>query len=112
MRYLKTTEAAALLNVGPSTLRAWEHRFGFPKPRRLPGKHRAYSHDEVVALQAALVEGLSISSAVSRARRALAADTDSLVGALLAHERADRAVETTLALRSVDSSVEDVMCRD
>src|SRR6202008_5140140 len=75
MRYLKTTEAAALLNVGPSTLRAWEHRFGFPKPRRSPGKHRAYSHGEVVALQAALVEGLSISSAVARARQPLAADT-------------------------------------
>ena len=30
MRYLKTSEAAALLNVSPNTLRAWERRFGFP----------------------------------------------------------------------------------
>ncbi len=111
MRYLKTTEAAALLNVGPSTLRAWERRFGFPKPQRSPGGHRAYRHGEVAALRAALGEGHSPSAAVARARAALVADTGSLVGALLAfdHERADRAAETTLALRSVERSVEEVL---
>src|ERR1700751_5627977 len=104
MRYLKTTEAAALLSIGPNTLRAWERRFGFPQPRRSPGGHRAYPHGEVEALRAALEEGLSIASAVARARAALAANTDSLVAALLAYdqERADRAIETTLALRSVE----------
>src|SRR6185312_16564332 len=44
MRYLKTTEAAALLGVGPSTLRAWERRFDFPKPQRSLGGHRYYTH--------------------------------------------------------------------
>src|ERR1700761_1953057 len=111
MRYLKTTEAAALLDVGPSTLRGWERRFGFPNPQRSPGGHRAYPYAEVAALRAALEEGHSLSAAVSRARAALVADTDSLVGALLAydHERADRAIETTLALRSVERSVEEVL---
>lgn len=111
MRYLKTTEAATLLNVSPSTLRGWERRFGFPQPQRSPGGNRSYTHGEVTALRAALEGGVSISSAVSRARAALAADTDSLVGALLAydHERADRATETTLALRSVERSVEEVL---
>jgi hypothetical protein len=77
MRFLKTTEAAALLSIGANTLRAWERRFGFPQPQRSP----------------------------------LVANTDSLVAALLAydHERADRAIETTLALRSVERSVEEVM---
>jgi MerR family transcriptional regulator, light-induced transcriptional regulator len=111
MRYLKTTEAATLLNVSPSTLRAWERRFGFPQPRRSPGGTRSYTHGEVVALRAALEGGVSISSAVSRARAAVAADTDSLVRALLGYdrERADRAIETTLALRSVERSVEEVL---
>ena len=40
------------------------------------------SHGEVAALRDALQEGLSISSAVSRAREALRRDTNSLVGAL------------------------------
>jgi DNA-binding transcriptional MerR regulator len=111
MRQLKTTEAAALLEVASNTLRAWERRFGFPEPERSPGGHRFYSHGEVAALRAALREGLSISSAISHARAALAADTESLVAALLGydHERADRALETTLALRSVERSVEEVL---
>ena len=77
MRYLKTSEAAALLNVSPNTLRAWERRFGFPKPQRSPGKHRLFTHGEVAALRDALQEGLSISSAISRAREGLAAEIDS-----------------------------------
>jgi DNA-binding transcriptional MerR regulator len=111
MRQLKTTEAAALLDVASNTLRAWERRFGFPEPQRSPGGHRFYSHGEVAALRAALREGRSISSAIAHARAALVADTESLVAALLGydHERADRALETTLALRSVERSVEEVL---
>jgi DNA-binding transcriptional MerR regulator len=111
MRHLKTSEAAALLNVSPNTLRAWERRFGFPKPQRSPGKHRLFTHGEVAALRDALQEGLSISSAVSRAREGLAADTHSLMGALVSFEpeRADAAIEAALALRSVERSVEEVL---
>ncbi len=111
MRYLKTSEAAALLNVSPNTLRAWERRFGFPKPQRSPGKHRLFTHGEVAALRDALQEGLSISSAVSRAREGLSGDTNSLVGALVSYEaeRADAAIEATLALRTVERSVEEVL---
>ena len=111
MRYLKTSEAAALLNVSPNTLRAWERRFGFPKPQRSPGKHRLFTHGEIAALRDALQEGLSISSAVSRAREGLAADANSLVGALVSYERerADSAIEAALALRSVERSVEEVL---
>lgn len=111
MRYLKTSEAAALLNVSPNTLRAWERRFGFPKPQRSPGKHRLFTHGEIAALRDALQEGLSISSAVSRAREGLAADANSLVGALVSYERerADTAIEAALALRSVERSVEEVV---
>jgi DNA-binding transcriptional MerR regulator len=111
MRFLKTSEAAALLNVSPNTLRAWERRFGFPKPQRSPGRHRLFTHGEVAALRDALQEGLSISSAVSRAREGLTADTNSLVGALVSYEseRADAAIESALALRSVERSVEEVL---
>ena len=111
MRYLKTSEAATLLNVSPNTLRAWERRFGFPKPQRSPGMHRLFTHGEVAALRDALQEGLSISSAVSRAREGLSADSNSLVGALVSYERqrADGALEAALALRSVERSVQEVL---
>jgi len=113
MRTLKTSEAALMLNVSPNTLRAWERRFGYPKPQRSAGRHRLYTHGEVSALRDALQQGLSISSAVSRAREALSTDTHSLVGALSAFEldRADAAMESALALRSVERSVEEVLLR-
>jgi DNA-binding transcriptional MerR regulator len=111
MRYLKTSEAAQVLNVSPNTLRAWERRFGFPKPQRSPGKHRLFTHGEIAALRDALQEGLSISSAVSRAREGLATDANSLIGALVSYEgeRADAAIESALALRSVERSVDEVV---
>src|SRR3954447_755680 len=111
VRFLKTSEAAAVLNVSPNTLRAWERRFGYPKPQRSPGKHRLYTHGEIAALKDALQEGLSISSAVSRAREGLSADADTLVGALSSfdRERADTAMEAALALRSLEQSVEEVL---
>src|SRR5919107_2254125 len=111
LRTLKTSEAAAVLNVSPNTLRAWERRFGYPKPQRSPGKHRLYTHGEIAALRDALQEGLSISSAISRARESVAADTHVLVGALAAFEldRADAAMEGALALRSVERSVDEVL---
>jgi MerR family transcriptional regulator, light-induced transcriptional regulator len=111
MRQLKTSEAAALLNVSPNTLRAWERRFGFPRPQRSRGRHRLYTHDELASLRDALQEGLSISSAVSRAREGMAADVNSLVGALVSfdRERADVAIEATLALRSAERSIAQVL---
>src|SRR5205807_2511664 len=104
MRYLKTSEAAALLKVSPNTLRAWERRFGFPKPQRSPGKHRLFTHGEIASLRDALQEGLSISSAVSRVREGLAADANSLVGALVSYEgeRADAGIDVlSLSARGV-----------
>ncbi|HET6868741.1 MAG TPA: MerR family transcriptional regulator [Solirubrobacteraceae bacterium] len=111
MRYLKTTEAATLLDVAPNTLRVWERRFGFPVPLRSAGGHRFYTHGEVVALREALRGGLSISAAVMRARASLDADANSLIRALLAYDgdAADRAVETALALRSVERAVEEIL---
>ncbi len=111
MRFLKTSEAATMLNVSPNTLRTWERRFGFPKPQRSPGRHRLYTHGEIAGLRDALQEGLSISSAVSRAREGLTADTHSLVGSLASFEpeRADAAMEAVLALRSVDRAIEEVL---
>ena len=111
MRTLKMGEAATLLNVSPNTLRAWERRFGFPTPQRTAGGHRCYLHGEVAALHESLAEGLSVAAAVSRARESLSSDTATLVDALAAFQpsRADAAMESALALRSLEAAIEDVL---
>ena len=112
MRTLKMQDAAALLSVSPSTLRNWERRFGYPVPMRSAGGHRHYAHAEIAALRAALEEGLSISSAVGRAREALAGTTpEGLIRALAEQDfvAADAAMEAALALRAVESAVQEVL---
>ena len=110
MRTLKTSEAAAQLNVTPNTLRSWERRFGHPRAMRSPGQHRQYSYDEVAALRNALAAGLSISSAVSVVEGA-SADARGLIGALSAFDvaRANGAMEGALGMRSLEGAVEDVL---
>ena len=111
MEYLKVREAATRLNVSPSTLRAWEQRFGFPRPSRSPGGHRLYRHADVAALRDALEQGLSISSAISRVRQGDTVNADALAGPLCAidPERAAAVVEGALALRSLERTVEEVL---
>lgn len=108
---LKVQEAARRLNVSPSTLRAWEHRFGFPAPERSPGGHRRYRLGEIVALRDALDQGLSISSAILRVRGGDAHDADALAVPLGAFEtdRAGRIAEAALAIRSLERAVEEVL---
>ena len=111
MKTLKTGEAAALLSVSPNTLRAWERRFGYPRPLRPSGRHRRYRSAEIAGLRDALSSGLSISSAVTVAQESLKADARSLVAALTAFspDDADAAMEGSLALRSLERSVEEVL---
>jgi DNA-binding transcriptional MerR regulator len=111
MRTLKTSEAAALLNVSANTLRRWECRFGYPRPRRSPGRHRLYAYAEITALRAALEEGLSISSAVSVVGDVFNADGNTIVTALAAFrgDQADLAIEMSLGLRSLERTIEHVL---
>jgi MerR family transcriptional regulator, light-induced transcriptional regulator len=37
--------------IGQHTLRAWERRFGFPRPRRLPSGHRRYTEEQIDRLE-------------------------------------------------------------
>jgi DNA-binding transcriptional MerR regulator len=65
---LRTTTAAELLGISPSTLRTWERRYGFPVPRRSEGGHRLYDRREVEALRDAFAETGHAASAVELAR--------------------------------------------
>jgi DNA-binding transcriptional MerR regulator len=53
--------------IKPDTLRAWERRYGLPKPHRSSGRHRLYTEQDIDMLrwfQARQNEGMSIKCAV------------------------------------------------
>ncbi len=102
-----------MLGVSPSTLRGWERRHGFPTPRRTPGGHRQYDLAEVEALREAFEETHNVSSAISiaRERGAGPATLTRLRAAFLRfeEEKADRLLEESLAVRSVERTVEELL---
>jgi MerR family transcriptional regulator, light-induced transcriptional regulator len=113
MSGIRTNAAAELLGVSPNTLRSWERRFGYPKPRRTSGGHRQYDLGELEALRRALLETHNISSAIEVARQRGEGPT-SAARLVEAFDRfddglADRVMEESLAVRSIERSVEDLM---
>jgi methanogenic corrinoid protein MtbC1 len=70
--------------IAADTLRAWERRYGLPKPERTPGGQRVYSQHDIHLikwLMARQAEGLSISRAVEQWNMAAASGTDPLASA-------------------------------
>lgn len=102
-----------MLGVSPSTLRTWERRLGYPKPRRTDGNHRLYDLAEIETLREALRETNNISSAVEVAqRRGRGPSSPSRL--LAAFDRfdergADRELEESLAVRTLERTLEEVL---
>jgi DICT domain-containing protein len=64
-------EMSSRSGVSEGTLRMWETRHGFPSPERLPSGHRRYSEvdlERVLAVLDARRQGLSLTTAIERAR--------------------------------------------
>ena len=67
--------------IAADTLRAWERRYGIPRPERTPGGHRLYSQRDVHVikwLMARQAEGLTISRAVNQWNEITARGVDPL----------------------------------
>ena len=113
MSVIRTNAAAALLGVSPNTLRSWESRFGYPRPSRTEGGHRQFDLAEIEALRQAHAETHDIASAISLVRqRAEGPSTPARLCAAFAEfsaEKADRLMEESLAVRSVERTVETVL---
>src|SRR5919197_2289591 len=113
MSVVRTNAAAAMLGVSPNTLRSWERRFDYPRPRRTQGGHRQYELAEVEALREAFAETHNVSSAISLAReRGEGPSTAARVEAALQRfdeRKTDRLMEESLALRSVERTVDEVL---
>lgn len=110
---IRTNAAAVMLGVSPNTLRCWERRYGFPAPQRSSGGHRQYALDQIEALRLTLAETQNVSSAVSLAReRGVGPCTPSrLIAAFSAfdEELANRLLEESLTLRSLERTIEEVL---
>ena len=101
-----------MLGISPNTLRSWERRYDFPKPHRSAGGHRQYSLSEIDALRLTLAETHNVSSAISLAReRGEGPPTPvRLSGAFRSFDEdaADRLLEESLGVRSVERTNEEV----
>jgi len=112
---IRTNAAAVMLGVSPNTLRSWERRYGFPQPLRSPGGHRLFELREVEALRSALEETRNVSSAIALAReRGCGPPSPSRLAAAYAafdEDAANRLLEESLAVRSCERTVEEVLLR-
>jgi MerR family transcriptional regulator, light-induced transcriptional regulator len=87
-RLLSIGDVVAATGLGEATLRAWERRYGFPEPRRVPSGHRRYPADEVERILRVVAErerGIALPVAIERARL-----TPAPVPSLFAHLRERR----------------------
>jgi len=113
MSGIRTNAAAVMLGVSPNTLRSWERRFGYPSPARTAGGHRQYELTEIESLRHAFEETQNVSSAIALARgRGEGPPSPARLAAALARfdeEKASRLLEQSLALRSLERTVEDVL---
>jgi DNA-binding transcriptional MerR regulator len=65
---LTISAVAARTGLTPAALRAWEQRFGFPRPERLEGGHRRYDESDVVRVSRVIAErqaGRSLEAAIA-----------------------------------------------
>jgi MerR family transcriptional regulator, light-induced transcriptional regulator len=66
---LTVGELAARTGVREATLRTWETRYGFPRPRRRPGGHRRYRDRDVTLIEQVLrlrEAGVSLPAAIAQ----------------------------------------------
>jgi DNA-binding transcriptional MerR regulator len=110
---IRTNAAATMLGVSANTLRSWERRYEFPRPERSAGGHRQYQLGDIEALKQALAETQNVSSAVALAQqRGLGPASSPRLATAFAEfdeQQADRLLEESLALRSVERTIEEVL---
>ncbi len=113
MSGIRTSAAAEMLGVSPSTLRTWERRLGYPQPRRGAGNQRQYELADLEALRDALNETRNISSAVEIAQRRGRglASPERLLAAFDRFDEAaaDRELEESLAVRTLERTLEELL---
>jgi DNA-binding transcriptional MerR regulator len=100
--------------LGLAVLRAWEARYGFPRPGRTPTGQRRYRERDVDALLRVVADraaGLSLEAAIDRARPAPDEAGPSLFAALRRHHpELPVHLLSTRAMLAVSRAIEDECC--
>ena len=113
MGSIRTNAAAAMLGVSPNTLRSWERRFGFPEPRRTAGRAPTVRADgDRGAALGLRGDPQHLVGDRDRAERGNGpASPARLRSAINRFDEceADRVLEESLAVRSVERTVEEVL---
>ena len=112
---LTISAAAARTGVSVAVLRAWEQRFGFPRPQRLEGGHRRYDDAEIERISQVVVErdaGRSLEAAIAlvlQGTPTLPDEADASVFAGLRRARPDLPVNilSRRAMLALSRAIED-----
>jgi MerR family transcriptional regulator, light-induced transcriptional regulator len=100
--------------VPAATLRSWEGRYGFPRPRRLAGGHRRYASGDASVIEEVLAQraaGLSLPAAIAQATAETAPAAGSVFAALRRrHPGLQPHVLGKATLLALTRAIEDEYC--
>jgi DNA-binding transcriptional MerR regulator len=107
-------ELAARSGLPAATLRSWEARYGFPRPRRMTTGHRRYGEHDLALLeevQRQRAAGLSLPAAITQATSGRPAADPSVFAALRRrHPGLQPQVLSKTALLALTWAIEDEYC--
>jgi MerR family transcriptional regulator, light-induced transcriptional regulator len=104
---------AAQTNVSVATLRAWEHRHGFPRPERLASGHRRFSARQVDQIRQVLRDrdsGWSLEAAIARLRTTEQRSELSIFAGLRRRDELAVHVLSQRAMLAISRAIEDECC--
>jgi MerR family transcriptional regulator, light-induced transcriptional regulator len=111
---LSIGDLARRTQVPAPTLRSWEDRYGFPRPRRLAGGHRRYDHDDVARIETVArlrASGMSLPAAISQAvSRTAEAEPSVFAGLRRRHPELTAQVLRKVTLLALTRAIEDECC--
>ena len=111
---LSIGELASRTDLPAPTLRSWEGRYGFPRPRRLAGGHRRYAPGDIKLIEAVLrlrASGMSLPTAISQVTtQAQRAEPSVFAGLRRRHPSLVPQVLRKATLLALPRAVEDECC--
>ena len=107
-------ELARRTDVPAATLRSWETRYGFPRPRRQAGGHRRYDEHQITLIEEVLrlrASGMSLQAAIGQAAtRSAQAEPSVFAGLRRRHRDLVPQVLRKATLLALTWAVEDECC--